>query len=369
MDNHHFAVFGRSGFGKSNFLLQRVRADIIAADRAVVFIDPHGHDCLTLLDTIHKEHSLRLCYLDFSDHNFPVSFNPNPDPDVAVNAFKTRWKEAWSESMEWLFYNALSAVYEANRPISDIPRMFSNTTHRAKIIRKVRTPTIKEFWTKEFPSYSQKQQEERPVAITNRLGQLLTSKVAPFITTTRPTLDLEKAIRQKQVVIVNLAKGHLGKSRALTIGSLFTSCFAHAAFKVQAPVSFYADEFHSYGTDIYETMLSEYRKFGLKLGLVSQFASQLDATLLDAILSNVAELVVFNVSYADARLLAPQFDLPGETDFDDNRPFHPTTLTSLPRYTAVINGTTTSIDPFAPRTTGRLHLNRKASREHFGRSL
>lgn len=360
MDNAHFAVFGRSGFGKTNYLELKIIDDIEKRDRAVFYIDPHGHSAHTILDAIPSPLTEHVCFLDFSDYHYSVSFNPNTDPHLTTDALRTRWKESWGERLEYIAYHALAAVFEAKRPISDIPALFYSDLHRKKIIGKITNHETRRFWLHEFPSWSNRLQEEAPIALLNKIGQLNSSKAARSINQVHPTFDLVTAIQKKQIVVVNLAKGYLGDQTALTLGSLFTSIFAQAVYQVQKPVSFYADEFQNYGSHIYTTMLSEYRKFGLKLGLCCQFASQLDETLLDAILSNARDLVVFNISNKDAELLAPQFN-------SDTQDFNSRVLTTLPKYTAVINGHETPIPPFNPTTANRLHVVRKASRRRFGR--
>lgn len=98
MDNTHFAVFGRSGFGKTNFLELQILADIEQRDRAVFYIDPHGRSAHTILDAIPSRLTERVCYLDFSDYHYIVSFNPNTDPHLTTDALRTRWKESWCQT-------------------------------------------------------------------------------------------------------------------------------------------------------------------------------------------------------------------------------------------------------------------------------
>jgi DNA helicase HerA-like ATPase len=43
MDNRHFYCVGRTGFGKSTFLKNRIFEKL---DQPIFFLDPHGHDVL-----------------------------------------------------------------------------------------------------------------------------------------------------------------------------------------------------------------------------------------------------------------------------------------------------------------------------------
>lgn len=68
------------------------------------------------------------------------------------------------------------------------------------------------------------------------------------------------------------------------------------------------DEFQSVATESFVLMLSEARKFGLSLVLANQFLSQIaDRRIGQTIFGNVATLVCFRASSADAEILDAQF--------------------------------------------------------------
>jgi hypothetical protein len=95
----------------------------------------------------------------------------------------------------------------------------------------------------------------------------------------------------------------------------------------EAPAHFlYADEFHTFATERFATLLSEARKFRLGLVLAHQYTSQLtrrgDAHVLDAVLGNVGTTIAFRVGPRDAEMLAPVFaprakaaDIASQPDF------------------------------------------------------
>ena len=125
---------------------------------------------------------------------------------------------------------------------------------------------------------------------------------------------------------------------------------ANAAYSRQAlaeskrrPFFLYVDEFHSLTTSAFADMLSELRKYGLGLIATTQYSSQLDDGVREAILGNVGTIMAFRVGATDASIIAKQFgsDVPNVSD-----------LVSLPNYEMylklMINGEQSR--PFSART-------------------
>src|SRR5438477_7146564 len=100
MENLHIYVCGKSGFGKSTFLKNEIFGEIQNRDRAIVFIDPHGHDAFDLLDALPRKDFKRTVIMDFADPNFIVSFNPLTAGAVhTLSGLKSIWLESWGPRM------------------------------------------------------------------------------------------------------------------------------------------------------------------------------------------------------------------------------------------------------------------------------
>ena len=119
----------------------------------------------------------------------------------------------------------------------------------------------------------------------------------------------------KKVVICNLSKGKIGEGGSNLLGAtiliqIYIAALARAEQDVteRAPCHVYVDEFQNFGSSsVFEDMLSESRKYGLKLTLAHQFMSQVDRRLQDAVLGNVGTIVSFRVGSKDAELLTKEF--------------------------------------------------------------
>jgi type IV secretory pathway TraG/TraD family ATPase VirD4 len=110
----------------------------------------------------------------------------------------------------------------------------------------------------------------------------------------------------------------------------------------RVPFYLYIDEFQSFATDSFATILSEARKYKLSLIMANQYTSQLLETIRDAIFGNIGSIFSFTIGYDDAKVISAQF----------KEMVTPNDLISLPRFTAytrmMINGVTS--DPFSMKT-------------------
>src|SRR3984893_14012124 len=71
----HVYIVGKSGTGKSTFLFNLAMGDISRGE-GVAVIDPHGDLALDILDAIPRSRINDVCYLDASETERPVGFNP-----------------------------------------------------------------------------------------------------------------------------------------------------------------------------------------------------------------------------------------------------------------------------------------------------
>jgi hypothetical protein len=75
----------------------------------------------------------------------------------------------------------------------------------------------------------------------------------------------------------------------------------------RTPFFVHVDEFQSFSTDAFASLLSEARKFATHFSLANQYTEQLSDPVRAAVLGNAGTLMVFRVSAADAEILAPEF--------------------------------------------------------------
>lgn len=361
MENQNFVVFGKPGSGKSTFLKNQILSDIECGDRAVIYIEPHGEDSIDLLNQIPSHRVRDVCYLDCSDLEYAVGFDPLDAPHRLVSALRTIFKDSWGPRLEQFLRNGLGAIFEADLTLQALPRLYYSKPHRSKIMKKVHSASTRGFWLDLYPNaYNDRQQQEAASPIYNKLDAILASTIAHNLTQQNPKLDLREVIERRLIVIVNLSTPTIGEDAATVLGSLFTTTFRNTLMSYPGPASFYADEFQVYGTDVYLSMLRELRKFGLKLGLSTQTAQGMDPAYLSTILATVRDTILFQLSFEDAEILSKPYNTEGRNITAQ--------LASLPPFTAYVNGDRIEM-PACRSDRASYRKIRSQSRERFARRI
>jgi len=373
----HVYIVGKSGSGKSTTLFNLAMHDIVTG-QGVAVIDPHGDLAEAVGDCVPPERTHSVCYLDAGDAGRPVGFNPlakiPPERHALaasgiVSAFKHLWRESWGPRLEhFLFHGIMALLASPRATLIDLPRLYTDAQFRDRLVARVRDPITARFWIGEYPQYDERYRAEAAGPILNKVGQLAASPaLRAMLGQHAPKFDLSYAMEHHGILIANLAKGRIGEQAANLLGSLLVSHLQLAAMgrSAQAPekcVPFFAhiDEFQSFGTDAFASLLSEARKFAAHFCLANQYIDQLDASVRAAVLGNAGALLVFRVSGHDAMLLAPEFD-----------PLPPSTLVDQAPFTAWlrrgIGHEHVDLLPRLYEPRGRLEFIRRQSRRNFGR--
>lgn len=316
-------VIGKTGSGKTVALTNSALLDV-AADKALVFFDPHGDAARSLMESIPGHRAEKVCYLDLSSMN-SLAWNPLADVPVekaalaAINltdALKDIWPDSWGERLASFLRNGFQLLIEnGHANLRDLPRLYYDKDHRERFTRNIIDAALNDFWNGEYKSYDDRQRREAQGPILNRIGQFLAiPEIRSVVSHGRSTLNLRTAIDNNYIIIVNLSKGTTGHTPSSIFGSLLASSIKTALMsREDTPedqrkrLPFYADEFHNYGTIAWAEMLSECRKYGLQLVLAHQFTDQLHESVLSAVLGNVDTMMLFRCGISDAEKLHKNF--------------------------------------------------------------
>lgn len=342
LDDHrrHLHVIGRTGTGKSTLLMNLMLADLDAG-RGFALLDPHGDLAATLIDAVPPERTGDVIYLDPADLKHPVGFNPMdrvaPDqrPLVAaqlVAAFKHLFADSWGPRLEYVLLNALRLLLDARQPtLVALPRLLIDDGYRQQLLRTCTDPMVRLFWMREFAAYSERLASEVLGPVQNKVGAVLAvPALRNILGQGRSTIDVRRIMAGGRILIANLSKGRLGEGPSHLLGAFLATAFAQAA-EARSTVPeedrqdfhLIADEFQNFATDSFASILSEARKWRLRLTLCHQYLDQVGPSLRQAVLANAGSLVVFRCGAADAEELGPEFG------FDN-----PQALTDIPNFTA-----------------------------------
>ena len=338
----HLFIVGQTGVGKTT-LMQSLVAQDIQAGEGTCFIDPHGDGALTVLKAVPKNRVDDVIFLNPMDFNRPLAINPfyrvprDSRPLVADNitsVFRHVFKidEASAPRLLYLLYAAVAALLDAPdkfRPtFVAIPKVIARGEYQNQIIAHIKDPEIRRMWREEISRWSDRFYTEAVASVQNKLQPFVSN---PFIRNIlgqwHPTVDFSFIVKNRQILIVRLSKGMMGEGPASILGSLVFSGFqqaamGRAAIEESQRHNFYlhADEFHSFTTNAFASVLSEARKYGLCLSIGGQYLSQASDKVLDAIFGNVGNIICFRVSSEDADQMAATIGY-----------FHPRVLRDLHR--------------------------------------
>lgn len=321
----HTYVIGKTGTGKSTLLESMARQDL-AAGRGFALLDPHGDLVDRIAGAVPLGEQGRVTYLNVPDAKQPFGYNPLRhvrDEYIPLAAsglletFRKIWPDAWGVRMEHVLRNALYTLLEhPGSTLADVPRLLTDKGFRQTLVRDVRNPVVSAFWREEYEKYSPRYRADSIAPIQNKLGAFLSDpKLRRVLTAPEHDLHVRRMMAERQVLLVNLARGHLGEGTSSLLGALLVTTIGLAAFsranvpeKEREPFFVYIDEFQSFTTDFLATMLSELRKYRVGLTLAHQHLGQLSLETRAAIFGNVGTLISFRIGSDDARIVAREFE-------------------------------------------------------------
>jgi hypothetical protein len=317
---HHVYAIGKSGTGKTTVLRNMIIQDI-EAGRGVGVIDPHGDLADDILDHIPRHRAEEVVYFDPSDLEHPIGMNllgavPKDKRHLVasgiVSIFRGIWPGFWGPRLEYILYASVAALLDCeNVSLLGVQRLLSDSKYRAWVVKQIKDPMVHSFWVNEFDGYEKRFLQEAVSPIQNKVGQLLMSPhVRNIVGQVKSKIDSRFMMDDGRIFIANLSKGKLGADKANLLGALLVTQFELAAMsRADVPEGerrdffLYVDEFQSFTSDSFVTILSEARKFRLCLTLAHQYGSQLRPEIRDAVLGNVGSILAFRVGHKDASML------------------------------------------------------------------
>ena len=317
-------IIGKTGTGKST-LIANMAINDMRNKRGFCIIDPHGDLCQTLLDYIPSYRVNDLIYIDPSDRDRAVSLNPleiteDHQKELVVSGivaiFNKLYGQSWGPRLEYILRNTLLSVIEMpDATLMMVPEMLSNESFRKKVVEKLDDPVLKSFWENEFANYTDRLRAEAISPIQNKVGQFVSSNVIRnIIKNPKSTVDLQKAMDEGKIVLVNLSQGKLGEDNAALLGAMLITKIQLAAMnrvmqkeEDRRDFYLYVDEFQNFATTSFIKILSEARKYRLNLILANQYIAQIPTDVRSAIFGNAGTMLSFLIGAEDSPYMAKEF--------------------------------------------------------------
>ena len=384
----HMYIIGKTGMGKST-MLENMAIQDIRNGEGMAFIDPHGSTADRIMEYVPAHRIKDVVYFAPFDLDYPLAFNIMEDVGYdkrhlvvsgLLSAFRKIWVDAWSARMEYILSNTLMALLEyEGATLLDVNRMLINKAFRKKVVEKITDPIVKSFWVEEFANYTDRYTQDATPAIQNKVGQFTSNPlIRNIVGQPKSSFDFRRLMDEKKIVIINLSKGRVGEVNTNLLGSMIVTKIYLAAMsradvpaevmKNLPPFYLYVDEFQNFANESFSDILSEARKYKLRLIIAHQYVEQMEEEVRDAVFGNVGTTVAFRVGPFDAETLetifAPQFEA---TDLV-NLGFAQIYLTLMIRGVGSPPFSATTLPPFDPPPERHVDEVISASRATYGKA-
>lgn len=320
----HIWTIGKTGTGKST-LIANMAIDDLKKGRGLAVVDPHGDLCEILLDYIPRERINDVIYFNPSDKDYPIVINPlevtnQEEAELVVSGIVSIFNKifgfSWGPRLEYILRNSLLTLSDVpNTTLKDIPLLLTNQNYRARIVEKIKDPTLKSFWVDEFEKMPPNLQKEAISPILNKVGQFVTSPlIRTVIGSPKSSISLDDVMNQGKILLVNLSQGRLGEDNAALLGAMIITKLQLAAMhrvdvaeEKRKDFYLYVDEFQNFATGSFIKIMSEARKYRLNIMLANQYMAQIPEEVQKAILGNAGSIITFSLGASDATVLYKEF--------------------------------------------------------------
>ncbi len=386
----HIYVVGKTGTGKST-LLKHMALQDIEAGQGVCVIDPHGDLIEDLLARIPPHRMRDVVLFDPADEERPVGLNLlQADSEMAkqriVNEFIGLLIRMYDPGTMGIVgprfqHNVRNAMLTAmsveGGTLIEVVRVLTDMRYVQEILPQVKDPLVRSYWEKQIANTSDFHKSEILDYLVSKFSRFVgDSRIRNIIGQRETTLNFREVMDGRKVLLVNLSKGKIGPESAQFLGLLLVQGLLITALS-RADVSpeqrpdfyLYVDEFQNFATDLFSTVFSEGRKYGVVVTAANQYLTQLDSGIREAVFGNVGSIIAFRVGTQDAVALAPEmYPVFGADD-----------LLNLPKFTACVKLLVDGLAarPFIMRTRPdtrmpdpqRAEAIREWSRQTYGRDV
>ncbi len=310
----HGLILGQTGTGKSRYLthfIKQLEASGITKTHTVVVIDPHA---ALYTDFSHDPTHANVDFVHTACQLFAQLGEPTLASELTILLFKTLMQDQFNSKAERVLKYTLFTLFTGGRMSLETLRKFLTDviTRKEVLLGSNVAEGIQIFFDTEFTELQTKFYQESTLPILTLLDELAFLPITNFET----AASLGELIDANNLVFLSLDRTALGqKATKLIAGLLIQQIFLLAqSGKLKKKILFLIDEVSVVQNEALAAILSEARKFGLSLTLSQQYLQQIDKNILQSVITNVSNYVIFKISEEDANDLANnlEFSFPDE---------------------------------------------------------
>lgn len=323
----HALVIGKTGSGKTNLLHHLIAQDIIRGHSFCV-LDLRGDLVAAALElcagNVDPE---KVKLFDLREKRTPMGFNPlagGGEPYYrALNVLDVLQSESesWGVQLAETLRKALMLLSESEETITRIEDLFYDRHFLLSCLDRAETRSCVDFWQR-FDSLSADKKNALASPVLNKVSLLLSTPTLRKILGHSAPVDLREHLDSPgSVTLMSLAVDETHAAGRMMGRMMLSSVCREVFSRVNVsesrrnPVRLYVDEFEHFGTQEFDDILAEGRRFGLSLVLAHQTLAQLSTKLRSMILNNVGTKFAMRTGREDGAALSR--DLCGDPNYYD----------------------------------------------------
>jgi len=305
---HHSLIAGTSGSGKSKLIEIIVKAAKKKhPDAHILVIDPHGE----FSKTFRNEK-----VVDFVNNYiepFDVGKNKSPLTTQLVAQLITSTLEQENKYAERVVFYSVHMLSSIDMlTLENMNALLTDDARRMEFSLQCQNEEVRRFFDQEFQDIYLHHFNDAVLPIINFIGEYLL-----YLGEEKKLERLPELIKNNQVTVVSFNPHHFGrKIIKFFAGAIVNQMYLLAiGEKLDTPTVLIIDEFPTVETRVARDILSETRKFNLYLHVSVQYLDQISKPVLDALMSNVRNIISFKATKEDARLLSSMMEIKVEEFF------------------------------------------------------
>lgn len=320
---HHGLVWGTTGSGKSRYLAS-LFLQHLAQGHGVCLIDPHGDLATLVLSTCARRGFLRrrdavsrLVYADFGAGHIPFNVlagrgDPHARALCALEGMTRTWPDLKSAPLfATVFLSAALVLIQNGLPITELARVLLDTSFRKQVLARVSDPLVHQS----LAAFDRGGAAQAGSALRRSFLLGFSPVARAVLGHAENALDIRAMMDSGTSLIANLGSIPDPVTRRL-VGALLLVQIEQAALSrsdipegARRPWTCLVDEWPTLSATSAETLgeiLSQSRKYGLRLHLAAQSIAQVDSERLAGALENCRLSTTFRLGHASARVRAAQ---------------------------------------------------------------
>lgn len=314
----HGVVFGSSGAGKTS-LLADAAARAIRRGTAVLAIDLHGDLGPEIVARLDGPERSRLVTVDATDRPVPgIAALPGDGhcgDSIAghlVASLKRLSPDGtdvyWGFRLERLFDSFVRLAQESGGTLLDVYDLLTDPDRRDAARLTTARPDLARFLDELAPIV--RRQPDFLWSAASRLAKIvLLPSLTELLAPTDGGLPVENLLDDRRSIVIRLPFGALGPEAAtfsgsLVLGRIYLGLVARRrSGGGHAPVLLVLDEAHAFSPRLVVELLTESRKFGVRVVLATQYPERLAPDVRSAVAGSPTEFVALRVPPVAARIV------------------------------------------------------------------